>query len=262
MSTQKMIHILAQEWRCAGIEPGDTILIHSSISRVLRRIAKSGENANPEVVLDSLLAAVGEEGTLMLPLFNFDFTRGVPFDILSTPSHMGSLTEAGRKHARAVRTGHPIYSFAVIGRHSNKFEGVDNYSGYGSDSPFAILRELDGKIGVIDLPDQNSMTFYHHVEEMLGVDYRFHKTFKAPYIGSDRVPSEKEYGLFVRDFDKGVLTHVNPMGEILWDEAIYSGHRPKQGCGLRVARADLVFKVVSNIIKDGKAEGVLYATAK
>ncbi|MDC0134761.1 hypothetical protein OAI36_01765 [Alphaproteobacteria bacterium] len=31
-----------------------------------------------------------------------------------------------RNHPYSVRTGHPIYSFCLIGGYSNKFEGVDN----------------------------------------------------------------------------------------------------------------------------------------
>ncbi|TDA70079.1 MAG: hypothetical protein D9V47_03140 [Clostridia bacterium] len=61
--------------------------------------------------------------------------------------------------------GHPIYSFAVIGALSERFHGVDNFSGNGAGSPFGILCELDGKIAVLDLDDQNSMTFYHHIEQ-------------------------------------------------------------------------------------------------
>lgn len=54
-------------------------------------------------------------GTLLFPSFNFEFTESVPFDIKTTPSHMGALTEAARMHSQAIRTGHPIYSFAAIG---------------------------------------------------------------------------------------------------------------------------------------------------
>ncbi|MGA9075436.1 MAG: hypothetical protein WB368_15075, partial [Candidatus Sulfotelmatobacter sp.] len=55
-----------------------------------------------------------------------------------------------------------------------------NFSGDGADSPFGILHKEGGKIAVLDLPDQQSMTFHHYVEESLSVDYRFHKRFSAP----------------------------------------------------------------------------------
>ena len=102
---------------------------------------------------------------------------------------MGALTEAGRQHPLAVRTGHPIYSFGVIGFHAEKFKAINNFSGYGDDSPFALLKKLNGKIAVLGLPDQHSMTFYHHVEEMNNVDYRYHKKFTTDYTDSIGITS-------------------------------------------------------------------------
>ena len=113
-----------------------------------------------DMFVQSFLDAVGSEGTVLFPLFNFGFSNGEPFDIRNTPSKMGKLTEAARLRPDAVRTGHPISSFAVIGAQADRFKGVNNRSGYGEDSPFAILRQMNGKIASLDLDDQNSMTFY------------------------------------------------------------------------------------------------------
>lgn len=249
---------LIQEWRNSGVQEGDTLLIHSSTKRTFKKYLDLGIRLTPEDILNSFLEAVGKSGTLLLPLYNFDFTKGVGFDIRESPSHMGALTEAARKHPSAVRTGHPIYSFAVIGAKSNEFKGIDNFSGYGADSPFALLREMQGKIAVLDLPDQNSMTFYHHVEEMLEVDYRYHKVFSGNYVDSLGNEEVKEYGLFVRDIEKGVLTHVNPAGELMWSKGLYTGSRPKEGSGLRVVSAQNVYDFTADIIKSNKAKDILY----
>ena len=247
-----MISVLARNWRECGLEPGDTVLVHSSLKRTLQE-----HDTMPQAVMESFLEAVAPGGTVLFPLFNFDFTTGVPFDIRSTPSHMGALTEAARLHPEAVRSGHPIYSFAVIGRQAARFQ-VDNFSGYDADSPFALLRELDGKIAVLDLPDQNSQTFYHHVEHMHEVPYRFHKEFTAPYTDAAGNTGPRTYGLFVRDWDHGVTTHVDPMGEILWERGLYQGQRHGQGSGLRTIRANAMFEAVSEVIKAGRALGLLY----
>jgi aminoglycoside 3-N-acetyltransferase len=246
-------------WAESGIEKGDTVLIHSSLQRTIRRYGTQGMDISPEMVLDSFLEAVGPSGTILLPLFNFDFAKGIPFDIRRTPSRMGALTEAGRVHPGAVRTGHPIYSFAAIGAKAERFRGVDNFSGYGEDSPFALLRELDGKIAVLDLADQDSVTFYHHVEEMHKVPYRYHKTFSGNYRDQCGKTAVRSYGLFVRDLEQGVLTHVNPAGELLWERGLYKGCRPREGSGLRVISARKMFDFVSSIILSGRAKGLLYA---
>lgn len=253
-----MLQTLANEWRDAGVQAGDVLLLHSSIKRTYKRYLKSGVRLTAKDILESFLEAIGPTGTLLLPLFNFDFTKGIRFDMKNTPSHMGDLTEAGRIHPLAIRTGHPIYSFAAIGFAADQFNQINNFSGYGADSPFATLRNLNGRIAVLDLSDQDSMTFYHHVEEMMNVEYRYHKTFTADYTDESGKTEPKTYGLFVRNIEKGVLTHVDPAGELMWKDGLYSGCRPNEGSGLRTVPAQNMYDYVSNIIKSGNAKGTLY----
>ena len=137
--TDQAVESLAQDWRGAGLREGDVVLIHSSLRRTVRRSAQGDKPPAVTEILASFQQAVGDTGTLLFPLFNFQFTEGVPFDIRSTPSQMGVLTETARQLEGAVRTGHPIYSFAVIGARADQFTGIDNHSGYGADSPFARL---------------------------------------------------------------------------------------------------------------------------
>lgn len=262
MDVVLVIDKLANDWIERGLEQDDTILIHSSVKRTIMRYKEIGYDITPDIILDSFLKAVGNLGTVLLPLFDFDFAKGVPFDIRNTPSRMGALTESGRLRPSAVRTGHPIYSFAAIGYNASKFKNVNNYSGYGEDSPFAILRELNGKIAVLDLLDQNSMTFYHHVEEMQNVEYRYHKKFTGQYTDQNGLKSEREYGLFVRNIDRGIKTHVNPTGELLWNNSLYKGDRPNVESGLRIIDANDMYQFVSDIIKSGRAEGLLYKIEK
>jgi aminoglycoside 3-N-acetyltransferase len=194
----------------------------------------------------------------VLPLFNFGFCSGIAFDIRTTPSEMGALTEAARVRGETVRTGHPVYSFAVLGKRKDIFRGIDNFSGYGDESPFGILHKEGGRIGVLDLPDQQSMTFYHYVEESMSVNYRFHKRFSGLYTDFDGVTRQRTYGLFVRKTDEGVVTHVDPMGEQLWSKGLYSGDRPGLNYGLRVIDAMSLYQEVANVIRQGKARGLLY----
>lgn len=253
-----MKSFLTSRWEASGIESGDMVLIHSSIGRTIRDLRKSGLDFTPADILDSLLSSVSQAGTLIFPLFNFDFTKGTAFNIKSTPSHMGALSEAARLHPEVVRTGHPIYSFGVIGKKANLFEGVDNLSGYADDSPFGILRRSGGKIAVIDLPDQNSMTFYHHVEEVRQVPYRYFKDFTGNYVDAGGAEALKTYRLYVRDIEQGVLTFVNPAGEMMWKNNLYSGSRPGEGAGMRVVRAQDMFDHTAQIIDAGLAEGMLF----
>jgi aminoglycoside 3-N-acetyltransferase len=225
----------------------------------MRDVLKEGVKPRPELFLESFLRAVGPTGTLVVPLFNFGFSSGQPFDIRNTPSQMGAITEAARLWPGAVRTGHPIYSFAAIGAHVAEFQGLENFSGYGSDSPFGIIHKRGGKIAVLDLPDNGSMTFYHYVEEACSVSYRYHKTFTGLYTDWTGQRERRTFGLFVRDIDAGVVTQVDPAGERLWQHGLYRGERPGEGFGLRTIGAEPFVREVTALIEAGEAKGLIYA---
>src|SRR5689334_14049282 len=93
---------LTNEFRALGMQPGDTIFVHSAYSTLSR--AEGGVDGGPQTVVDAILETVGAEGTLIMPTFNYDFLRGTPWDIRTTPSQMGVLTELVRNDPRASRT--------------------------------------------------------------------------------------------------------------------------------------------------------------
>lgn len=263
METKEIISFLAKKWEESGVRKGDVLLVHSSLRRLLKKLfAEFNVKVTPQMIYDSLIESLGDEGTLILPLFNFDFPKTNFFDINETPSHMGALTEIARNHEKSVRTGHPIYSFSVRGKHSDKFKGIDNKSGYGINSPFTMIRELKGRIASIGLSDQNSMTSYHYVEECNLVDYRYFKDFEGKYVDSEGIKSHKTYRLFVRKIDEGVVTDVNRTMDLLWKKNLYEGDNYDEGYGMRTILFEDFFKTVDEIIKNGKAIDYLYNIQK
>jgi aminoglycoside N3'-acetyltransferase len=260
---EKIIETLVRNWHRCGIENGDVLLVHSSLKRLLLKLKDEfGEVVTPQLIYDSLIRALGDEGTLVLPVYNFDFPKTNYFNFNETPSQMGVLTEIGRTQKGAIRTGHPIYSFSIVGKLANKFKGIDNKSGYGSDSPFAKLKELNAKIAVIGLSDQNSMTSYHFVEEQNLVDYRYFKDFTGTYIDENNNKLIKTYSLFVRDLEKGVKTDVNRMMDFLWKIGAYKGDKPDEGYGMRTIEFNDLYNETDKVIKSGNAINFLYSIEK
>lgn len=194
-----------------GVEEGDTLLVHSSYKSF-------GEvDGGPQAVIRALEASLGTDGdgTLIMPTFNFDFNKGAPWDVRTTPSKMGVLTELVRTDPRAKRVFHPFYSFAVLGKHAEMLGGLRYKSAYERNSVFGKLRDLDGKIMVIGLSYNDSMTFFHHIEQMEGVDYRFLKQFKGEVTDENGITYTDTFEMLVRDIDKGVMTMVDPMGVLM-----------------------------------------------
>jgi aminoglycoside 3-N-acetyltransferase len=256
----EIIETLAKNWNKSGLEKGDLVLVHASLERLTRAVEKKfGEMVTPQMVYDSLLMAIGEEGTLMLPQFNFDFGETKFFDIRETPSQMGDLTEIGRKDPKAIRTGHPAYSFSVRGKLAHEFEGIDNESGYGKDSPFAKLHELGGKIAMIGLKDRNSQTSSHYVEEEMQVDFRCYKEFPGVYVDKDGNMSQRTYRLYVRDTENGVeQTENDNQMDYYWNEGGYKGDKWDEGYGMRTIAFDDLYRLTKKIINEGLAPTHLY----
>ena len=106
------------------------------------------------------------------------------------------------------------------------------------------------------------MTFYHYIEEQEQVSYRYFKNFSGNYINKNNVNIKKTYSIYVRKLEDGVITHVNPMGEILWKEGIYNGSKAFTNSGFRLANCNDIFSCVQNVIKKNKHYGVLYKIKK
>jgi aminoglycoside 3-N-acetyltransferase len=207
---------LVDGFRRLGVMEGDTLLVHSSYKSF-------GEvDGGPATVNRALEAALGtdKDGTLIMPTFNFDFNKGEAWDVRTTPSKMGVLTELVRKDPRAKRVFHPFYSFAILGKHAEMLGSLRYKSAYERDSVFGKLRDLDGKIMVIGLSYNNSMTFFHHIEQMEGVDYRFLKQFTGQVTDENGNTYTDTFEMLVRDIDKGVLTMVDPMGALMEEQGV------------------------------------------
>ena len=205
---------LVEGFRDLGVEAGDSLLVHSSYKSF------GPVEGGPQTVIHALEAALGEEGTLIMPTFNFDFNKGEPWDVRTTPSKMGVLTELVRQDPRAKRVFHPFYSFAVLGRHAEMLGSLHYKSAYERNSVFGRLRDLDGKIMVVGLSYTNSMTFFHHIEQMEGVDYRFLKQFSGEVTDENGNTYTDTFEMLVRDIDKGVITEVDPMGFLMEEKGI------------------------------------------
>ncbi|OMF96839.1 AAC(3) family N-acetyltransferase [Paenibacillus sp. FSL R7-0337] len=202
------------------IQRGDILLIGSDITRLAIEASKNGERVDFDVFINSFLDKIGPEGTLLFPTFNWGYCSEKPFDYFHTVSLTGALTKAALKRSDFFRTKHPIYSFAVWGKHKEYLCGLRNESSFGSDSPFAFMHRERAKMLIIGLDYQRSFTFVHYVEEVEQVPYRFKKHFTSTYIDQDGVSSKRTYSMYVRDLYRGVVTFINPMGQLLEDAGV------------------------------------------
>jgi aminoglycoside 3-N-acetyltransferase len=233
--------ICVQQLREVGVTSEDLVLVHSEVGPV--------PLAQVLAFFSGIQKAVSPNGTVVFPNFNFDFCKGVPFNYKTTPSHMGLLTELARRDSQAKRIYHPVYSFSLFGARAQELSQIKNISAYAEDSFFGELRRSRGKILLLNIPFQRSMTFFHHMEEVLGCDYRYMKDFTGEIIDQNGKSSVKTYKIYVRDLDRGVVTSLEPIEKRLGD----SGVVKKGQVGpwpVKLMDAQEVFNVTKDILKE------------
>lgn len=205
---------LVSNFKKLGLISGDVLLVHSSFKSF------GGVEGGPQAVVNALRSILTEEGTLIVPTFNYDFCDGKPYDVKKTPSKMGIISELVRTDSNSKRTLDPVFSFAILGKHRDYLVNLRNDHSFGPNSIFAKLRELDAKIMIIGLDYNESMTFFHHIEETQGCDYRYFKEFRGTITDYDGLEKDGKIVLFVRDIERGVQNAVDRMGLIMEQEGI------------------------------------------
>lgn len=245
---------LMDEFRSLGMQTDDTIFVHSAYSSLSR--APGGVEGGPQTVVDAILEVVGKNGTLIMPTFSYDFLKGIPWDIRSSPSQMGALTEIVRLDPRAKRMFHPIYSMSAIGRHADELAAHRSSDCFGETTIFKKFRDWDAKILIIGLAYSKSITFLHHCEQAAEVDYRFLKEFKGIAIDNEGKPHEGGYTMFVRDVDRGVVLDFEPIGSLLDSQVV---KMKKIGVGdVRLMKCRDVYSLAVKAMKDHKGPGLTY----
>jgi len=135
----------------------------------------------------------------LFPTFDFkSWSENHYFDINETPSTLGAITETARLRLNAVRTPHPIYSFAAIGKHSREYEQCDDREAFGEKSVFSLFHKMNGLIISIGLEWNSTFSFQHYIEYKLGASYRRIKKFAGIYIDKNNEAQLKTYTMCVR----------------------------------------------------------------
>ncbi len=207
-----------------GITLGDVILLTSDITELFLQCQKHGEILDINILLDQFQKALGKDGTLLIPTYNWGFCQGKTFDYKKTPSKTGAIGNAALRRNDFVRTKHPIYSFAVWGKDANKLAAMNNVESFGADSPFAFFEQVNAKNVFIGASLRNSFTYIHYIEQKLGVNYRYSKLFKSHYIDKDKNDTIKEYAMYVRDLSLDVVCTPDP-----FVDSLYANHIVRHG---------------------------------
>ena len=171
---------LAADLRRLGIQPGDVLMIHSSL-RSLGHVV-----GGAPTVVDALLEVLGPTGTLVGPSFNFETAQdpSFVFDPLNTPSDMGASADEIRRRAGNRRSRHLTHSVSAIGPQAEAVVTAPGKTAWAADSPLGTIFKLDGRFLLLGVTYQ-SFTACHVLEVAFRLRYRKLDTLRRRLRRSD-----------------------------------------------------------------------------
>jgi len=159
---------IVRAFKKLGIVEGDTVLIHSALSKVGKI------EGSAQTVIDALEGIIGKKGTMVVPtLSQVDFTNSYKTWHMDKPSDVGYLTEYFRKLPFVYRSNQETHSVAARGRLA--YELTHEHTAYGphicpfgwyafaDSSPWMKLYRMNAKIVFFGV-QMRSNTMKHVVE--------------------------------------------------------------------------------------------------
>ncbi|MDU4698264.1 MAG: AAC(3) family N-acetyltransferase [Paenibacillus sp.] len=192
------VETLRADLRALGVREGATLLVHSSFKSLGQWVC-----GGPGAVVLALEAALGEEGTLVMPTHSSDVGDPARWQNPPVPKewwdtireqmpaydpeltslwYMGVIPDTFRRQKGTLRSGHPQVSFAARGREAETIIGDHGLEfGLGERSPLARIYELRGEVLLLGVGHVNN-TSMHLAECLANYSGKEFYTAKAPVL--------------------------------------------------------------------------------
>ena len=175
-----------------GVHYGDVILVHSSF-KALGKI-----DNGIETLIQGLLQAVGEAGTLVMPALSWTLRPPEIFNPATTPTNVGAISEYFRTRAGTARNIHPTHSVCAIGKMAHELlrdATLDN-TPCGQHSPFHKITDLDNAKIIMLGCGLKPNTTVHAIEEIARVPYRNGKKELFTFVDHSGTSHKQEYRMY------------------------------------------------------------------
>lgn len=225
---------IAADCRALGVETGDVLLVHSSLSS-LGWVPGGAQGA-----VEGLRAAVGPEGTVVVPTHSPQLMDPSQFSNPPVPESwyepiresrpayrpdatptrgMGAIPECLRDYDEAVRSDHPLYSVAAVGADAERVVETHRLeTGLGPDSPLEAVYDLGGSVLTVGV-DPGRNTSLHLAEQRAD--------WSKPTVESGasmRVDGNREWVTFEElEYDDGDFADCSAAFEQAHSESVETG---------------------------------------
>lgn len=182
---------LIRHIKALGIQPGDTIMVHTSLKSV--GVIDPDGRTTAEIYIEALRECV-PDGLLLIPTHTWATVRedGQVFDVRRTLPCIGAVPtaavhlanqsrDAGRTDC--IRSLHPTHSVVAFGKRAAEYISGDCLAQTPAPKggSFGKLYEEDAKILLVGV-NQGRNTFFHAVDEYLDIPNRLCESPVHPII--------------------------------------------------------------------------------
>ncbi|ASU40586.1 hypothetical protein hmeg3_21325 [Herbaspirillum sp. meg3] len=196
----------------AGVQRGDLLMLHSD-SMVLAQLPPMSTDERCNLFFDALDEVLGPDGTLILPTFSYSFTKNENFNVQTTPSTVGMLTNHFRLMPGVLRSEDPNFSVAARGPLAPELTAIKSDDCFGSASFFAWLERQDALLAGMGCAIDR-FTFVHYLEQKANVNYRYFKNFSGMVQNGEDMRAQ-QVSYFVRDVERQTALDLSRLREVM-----------------------------------------------
>lgn len=200
------------------LKKGDKVWLSSELLKLVLYLKKKKIQFDGNELINAFQKAVGEEGTIIMPTFSFEFSNKQHYDIVNTKGTTGALGNIGLQREDFARTQHPMHSFVVWGKDKDLLVSLENKNSFGVDSPFGYCLSNHVKQVILGTDYVHAVTFIHYAEVCCNVPYRFAKSFTGEYVTISGKTEIRTYDYAARKLEIQPEEVFNKMGIILEKE--------------------------------------------
>ncbi len=150
--------------RNAGVPSGKPLVVHSAMGAFYNYKGTANE------LIDKLIDFIGPEGTLCMPAYPKDkYNTDIVFDVRSSKSAAGYLSEVFRRYPNVRRSLNQLHSVCALGHDADYITGEHHLSDicFDEHSPYQKIEKLGGFTVNLGMPKWYVGTAEHICEAKL-----------------------------------------------------------------------------------------------
>lgn len=174
----------------AGLAQNRPLVVHSGMGPIINELRRRGMrgSALAEQTMasfaDAVTQAAGPAGTICVPGFFYNYARkGATYNLRTSPPDkaLGAFPNYFFRHRMQNRSLGPFTCLMTSGSQADLIATSHSCYGNGNGSAWAQLTDTDGWVIFFGCTAK-SMTFTHHVEQLIGVPHLYNKIYRVPVV--------------------------------------------------------------------------------